>query len=135
PVAGGEQDNDLAQWRRMVAMHAVDIVQPDIPKVGGLLEAKKIADLADLYYIPIAAHNVSSPVGTMAACHTCAGMRNFVVMEFHCLDVPWWNDLVMADGPLIREGCITLPEEPGLGLELNGDVARAHLSEGATFFE
>ncbi len=135
PICSGENHYTRHGLRTMITTHAVDIVHPDIPKVGGLLEAKKIADLADLYYIPIAAHNVSSPVGTMAACHTCAGMRNFVVMEFHCLDVPWWNDLVMADGPLIREGYITLPEEPGLGLELNGDVARAHLSEGATFFE
>jgi L-alanine-DL-glutamate epimerase-like enolase superfamily enzyme len=119
----------------MITMQAVDIVQPDIPKVGGLLEAKKIADLADIYYIPLVAHNVCSPIGTMAACHTCASMRNFYILEFHAQDVPWWNDLVIGDGPLIQEGCITLPDKPGLGIELNEEVARSHLAKGTTFFE
>jgi L-alanine-DL-glutamate epimerase-like enolase superfamily enzyme len=119
----------------MVAGQAVDIIQPDVPKVGGLLESKKIADLADLYYIPLAAHNVSSPIGTMAACHTCASMRNFIIMEFHSMDVEWWDDLVTAGEPLIQDGFITMPEGPGVGLELNEEVARAHLAEGAAFFE
>ena len=118
----------------MITMQAVDIVQPDVPKVGGLLEAKKIADLADIYYIPIAAHNVSSPIATLAACHTCASMRNFTILEFHAQDVPWWNDLVVGDQPLIQDGYVTLPDKPGLGVELNEDVARAHLEEGAAFF-
>ena len=89
---------------------------------------------AGVYYIPLAAHNVSSPVGTLAACHACAGMRNFMVMEFHAMDVPWWGDLVVSDAQLIREGHIELPTGPGLGVELNEDIARAHLSKGSTFF-
>jgi L-alanine-DL-glutamate epimerase-like enolase superfamily enzyme len=135
PICSGENRYTRHGFVGMVTSQAVDIIQPDVPKVGGLLESKKIADLADLYYIPIAAHNVSSPIGTMAACHTCAGMRNFIIMEFHCLDVEWWDDLVTAGEPLIRDGCITLPDGPGLGLELDEDVARAHLAEGAGFFE
>ncbi len=135
PICSGENHYTRHGFRTMITTQAVDIVQPDIPKAGGLLESKKIADLADLYYIPLAAHNVCSAIGTIAACHACAGMRNFTVLEFHAMDVPWWDDLVTADGPLIRDGYITLPDGPGLGCDLNEDVARAHLGEGATFFE
>lgn len=135
PICSGENHYTRHGLREMITTQAVDILHVDIPKSGGLLEAKKIADLADLYYIPVAAHNVSSPVGTVAACHTCASIRNFIVMEFHCSDVPWWNDLVVTGQPLIRDGYITVPEGPGLGYELNEEVARAHLGPDATFFE
>jgi len=134
PVCSGENHYTRHGLRSMITTQAVDIVQPDIPKTGGLLEAKKIADLADIYYLAMAAHNVSSPIATMAACHACATMRNFTVLEFHAQDVPWWNDLVVGEQPLIQEGYITLPEGPGLGIALNEEVARAHLSKGATFF-
>jgi L-alanine-DL-glutamate epimerase-like enolase superfamily enzyme len=135
PICSGENHYTRHGLRQMIVTQAVDIVQPDIPRVGGLLEAKKIADLADIYYIPLAAHNVSSPIGTMAACHTCASMRNFLILEFHAQDVPWWDDLVIGDQPMIQDGYITLPDEPGLGIELNEDVARAHLGPSTTFFE
>ena len=135
PICSGENHYTRHGFRAMITTQAVDIIQPDVPKVGGLLEAKKIADLADLYYIPMAAHNVSSPIGTVAACHACASIRNFLVMEFHCSDVTWWNDLVVTGEPVIKDGYVTVPERPGLGYELNEEVARAHLSEGATFFE
>jgi len=135
PICSGENHYTRHGLRRMITTQAVDVLQPDIPKAGGLLEAKKIADLADIYYIPLAGHNVCSPVGTVASCHACASMRNFAVMEFHALGVPWWDDLVMGEGPLIRDGHIELPAAAGLGVELNEDVARAHLSEGSTFFE
>lgn len=135
PICSGENHYTRHGLRQMITTQAVDVLQPDIPKVGGLLEAKKIADLADIYYMPVAAHNVCSPIGTLAACHVCASMRNFTVIEFHAQDVSWWDDLVMGGGPLIQDGCITLPDRPGLGLELNEAVARAHLAIGSTFFE
>jgi L-alanine-DL-glutamate epimerase-like enolase superfamily enzyme len=134
PICSGENHYTRHGFRPMIESQAVDIIQPDVPKVGGLLEAKKIADMADTYYIPMAAHNVSSPIGTVAACHACAGMHNFLVMEFHCRDVAWWNDLVITDRPIIQDGYVTLPEGPGLGYELNEEVARAHLVKGGTFF-
>jgi L-alanine-DL-glutamate epimerase-like enolase superfamily enzyme len=113
----------------------VDIIQPDVPRVGGLLEAKKVADLADIYYIPMAAHNISSPIGTLAAAHVCAAIRNFAILEFHGQDVPWWNDLVEAGDLLIQDGYIALPARPGLGITLNEDVARAHVRSDSAFFE
>lgn len=120
-------------YRELIEKQAADIVSPDVPKMGGLLEAKKVADQADTYYIPIAPHNVASPIGTVAAAHVCAAMSNFLVMEFHAMEVEWWDDLVEG-GPVISDGFIRLTEDPGHGLELNEDVARAHLKSGTTFF-
>jgi L-alanine-DL-glutamate epimerase-like enolase superfamily enzyme len=134
PICSGENHFTRHGLREMITTQAVDMIQPDIPKAGGLLEAKKIADLADIYYIPLAAHNVSSPIGTLAACHSCASMRNFMVLEFHGQDVAWWNNLVDIDRPLIESGYITLPTGAGLGVALDEDVAQAHLRPGATFF-
>ena len=134
PICCGENHYTRHGLREMIVSQAVDIIQPDIPKVGGLLEAKKIADLADIYYMPMAAHNVSSPFATVAACHACASMRNFAILEFHAQDVDWWNDLALGAGELIAGGYIKLPDKPGLGIALNEEVARQHLSLGATLF-
>ena len=135
PICAGENHYTRHGLRPMITTQAVDIVQPDVPHVGGLLEAKKVADLADIYYIPFAAHNISSPIATMAACHVCATMRNFMIIEYHGMDVgDWWNELVLGDEPLIQNGYIKLPDKPGLGLTLNEDVARAHLRKDSTFF-
>ncbi len=134
PICTGENHYTRHGIRPLITEQAVDIVQPDIPKMGGLLEAKKVADLADIYYIPVAAHNVCSPIGTVAACHTCASMRNFSVLEFHGQDVEWWNEMLSGSGALIEDGYITLPDGPGLGVELNEALASAHLCEDSTFF-
>ncbi len=133
PICTGENLYRKHGYRELIQKQAADIVAPDIPKMGGLLEGRKVADQADTYYIPVAPHNVSSPIGTVAAAHVCAAIPNFLVIEFHALDVPWWDDLVL-DGPVIRDGFIQLSDKPGHGLELNEDVARAHLKPGSTFF-
>jgi L-alanine-DL-glutamate epimerase-like enolase superfamily enzyme len=134
PICCGENHQTRHGLREMITMQAVDIIQPDVPHVGGLLEAKKVADLADIYYIPTAAHNISSPIATVAAAHACATMRNFAILEYHGRDVAWWEDLVVGAHPIIQDGYIKLPDKPGLGLTLDEDVARAHLQPGETFF-
>ena len=132
-ICAGENLYRKHGYREMIEKQAVGIIAPDIPKMGGLLEAKKVADMADTYYIPIAPHNVASPIGTVAAAQVCAAMSNFLVMEFHAFDVPWWDELVEG-GPIIKDGFIQLNEKPGHGLELNEAVARAHLKLGTSYF-
>jgi L-alanine-DL-glutamate epimerase-like enolase superfamily enzyme len=133
PICTGENLYRKYGFRDLIEKQAVEIIAPDIPKMGGLLEAKKVADHADTYYIPVAPHNVASPVGTVAAAHVCAAMSNFLVIEFHAHDVPWWADLVEGEPP-ITQGFIHLTEAPGHGLTLNEDVAREHLKAGSSFF-
>lgn len=133
PICTGENLYRKHGYRELIEKQAARIIAPDIPKMGGLLEAKKVADHADLYYIPLAPHNVASPIGTVAGAHVCAAMNNFLVMEYHAHDVPWWNDLVRG-GKVLHDGYITLDDQPGHGLELDEDVARAHLMPGSSFF-
>ena len=92
-----------------------------------------MADHADIYYIPIAPHNVASPIGTVASAHVCAAMSNFLVMEYHAHDVEWWGDMVLGGMP-IQGGFIGLNDKPGHGLELNHAVAEAHLKPGCKYF-
>ncbi|WP_342359541.1 mandelate racemase/muconate lactonizing enzyme family protein [Terrarubrum flagellatum] len=133
PICTGENLYRKHGYRELVEKQAARIVAPDIPKMGGLMETRKVADLCDLYYIPIAPHNVASPIGTVAGAQVCASINNFIVMEFHAHDVPWWSELVM-EGPPIVDGFIHLDQRPGHGLTLNEDVARAHLKPGSSFF-
>ncbi|HEY9346157.1 MAG TPA: enolase C-terminal domain-like protein, partial [Inquilinus sp.] len=133
PICTGENLYRKHGYRELIEKQAARIIAPDIPKMGGLAEAKKVADHADLYYIPIAPHNVASPIGTVAGAHVCAAMNNFLVMEFHAHDVEWWSDMVDG-GPPIVDGYIHLNDRPGHGLTLNEDVARAHLQKGSSYF-
>jgi len=133
PICTGENLYRKYGFRDLIEKQAVEIIAPDIPKMGGLMEAKKVADHADTYYIPVAPHNVASPVGTVAAAHVCAAMSNFLVIEYHAHDVEWWGELVDGEMP-ITKGFIPLTHQPGHGLTLNDDVARQHLKPGTTFF-
>ncbi len=133
PICTGENLYRKHGFRELFEQQAVEIVAPDIPKMGGLLEAKRVADMADTYYMPVAPHNVASPIGTVASAHACASMANFLVIEFHAHDVAWWGALVDGEPP-IRDGFILLGDAPGHGMTLNEDVARAHLAPGSSFF-
>ncbi len=123
-------------FRRLIQEQACDMLQVDVSSTGGMLEAKKIVDMADLYYMPFAAHNITSPLGKVAAGHVCAAVRNFYTMElpYHSDQVAWRWDLVLSDSELIVDGLFVLPSGLGLGVELNEDVARRHLKEGYDFF-
>jgi L-alanine-DL-glutamate epimerase-like enolase superfamily enzyme len=57
-----------------------------------------------------------------------------LALEFHAIDVPWWDDLIVGEKPIIRDGFIAVPDAPGLGVQLNEEVVRAHLAEGEEFF-
>ncbi|HQY32258.1 MAG TPA: mandelate racemase/muconate lactonizing enzyme family protein, partial [Thermomicrobiales bacterium] len=133
PICTGENLYRKHGYRELIEKQAARIIAPDIPKMGGLMEAKKVADWADTYYIPIAPHNVASPIGTVAGAHLCAAMNNFLVMEYHAHDVPWWSDLA-EESTVIENGFIHLNERPGHGLTLNESVAKAHLKAGHTWF-
>jgi gluconate/galactonate dehydratase len=133
PIAAGENVYRIHGHRRLLEEGAVDVVAPDVPKVGGMRETRKIATLADTYYVPVAMHNVSSPVGTMASVHVGAAIPNALAVEFHSYELEWWADLV--EESVIEDGRITVPESPGLGVTLDRDVVADHMVEGETLFE
>lgn len=135
PICTGENLYTRHTWRPLIEKQACDIIQPDTQKCGGLLETKRIADWADLYYMPMACHNLCSPVGTMASGHACAAIRTFITLESDSVELPYWQDIVQHDGSFYKDGYLELPNKPGLGIELNEDVCRKHLAEGSGFFE
>ena len=134
PVTVGENVYRTHGQRRLIETGAVDILAPDLPKVGGMRETQKIAHHADLYYIPVAMHNVASPIGTMASAQVAATIPNSLAVEFHSYQLGWWEDLVQEDG-LIENGRMQIPEKPGLGLTLDLDVVEEHMVEGEELFD
>ena len=115
---------------------AVDIIAPDFQKVGGLLEGRRIADMADVHYLTVAPHNISGPIGTMAAVHLSAAIPNFLALEWHAASVPFFDDLFTGGrGPMIDKGYIKVPDKPGLGIEFNERVAYKYRKPGEAFFD
>lgn len=135
PICCGE--NVYLRWgfRELLEKQAVDIIEPDFQKCGGLLESRKIADLAQTYYVPVAPHDVTSPIGTMASAQVCAAIPNFLAQEWHWIDsLDLWRSWV-KEGEIIQKGFIELPERPGIGVEMNDDGARKAQVPGTPWFE
>jgi galactonate dehydratase len=135
PICAGENLFLRYGFRDIIEKQAVDIIMPDIPKCCGLSEGRKIANLAEIYYIPLAPHNVCGPLGTIASCHVCASIPNFLVLEWHWLGRKHWDELVFTDKPIIDNGYIELSHKPGLGVEINPDGVKKHMRPGAKFFD
>jgi L-alanine-DL-glutamate epimerase-like enolase superfamily enzyme len=134
-ICTGENQYTRFEFLELLRQKAVDVIMPDLAKAGGILEGKRIADLADAHYVPVAPHNVSSPLGMMAACHCMAAAANFFVLEFHGREIPWWSDLCDGDKPFIQDGWMAVSDRPGLGVELNDQVAKTLLWNGDTYFD
>jgi gluconate/galactonate dehydratase len=136
PLCTGENLFLRHGFRELIEQQAVHLVSPDLQKVGGLLEARRIADQADMYDLLVAPHCIASPVGTLASAHLCAAIPNFAVLEFHGQDVPFWDEMLVGlPRPLIRNGRFRVPDAPGLGAELNEEVAWQYRKPGEDFFE
>jgi L-alanine-DL-glutamate epimerase-like enolase superfamily enzyme len=136
PIATGENGYLRHGFREAFETGAISIAAPDLQKTGGLLEARRIADFADTHYISLAPHNIASPIGTIASAHVAAAIPNFLCLEWHGMSVPFWNDLAVGwDGPVIQNGRIAVPDRPGLGVELNLDLAREYARAGEPFFD
>ena len=135
PILTGEDIYLKEPFAELCRTHAVDIIHPDLATSGGVLETKKIGDMAQEFGVPMAMHFAGTPVSCMANVHCAAATENFLVMENHSVDVPWWGDLVEGiEKPIINKGFITVPSSPGLGVTLNDDVVKQHLLEPG-FFE
>ena len=135
PILTGEDVFGLRNgFDALIDNRAVDAIHPDIETSGGLLETKRIADYAALAGIQVAMHHAGSPVGGFAGYHCAATFSNFLAMENHALDMPWWQDLVSGVAkPIVDKGYVAVPETPGLGIELNDEVVKEHLRRPGYF--
>ncbi len=130
PICTGENWMRRAEALPFIVNAAVDIIHPDLRNSGGFLENKRMADLADLYFIPVANHNTGSIVNGMATVHWASTIRDYLVCETVFFDGGWMDDVVVHDQPLCSGGFVEIPGQPGLGIELNPDVVKAHLVPG-----
>jgi L-alanine-DL-glutamate epimerase-like enolase superfamily enzyme len=136
PTLTGEDIYLKESFLELCRQHAVDMIHPDLATAGGILETKKIGDAAQEYGVPMAMHFAGTPVSCMASVHCAAATENFLVLENHSVDVPWWSELVEGiEKPIVNRGYIKVPEKPGLGITLNEEVVKQHLVPGAGYFE
>ncbi len=121
PIATGESLYTKYQFRNLLVREAADIIQPDVCAVGGLLEMKKIAAMAEASYVTVAPHNPMSPVATAVNVHFAASTPNFTILEYTADDEPPRRDLVQ-EPMVLKDGYLELPTKPGLGIELNEEA-------------
>ncbi|HMH24784.1 MAG TPA: mandelate racemase/muconate lactonizing enzyme family protein [Puia sp.] len=137
PTNTGEDIYLKEDFIKLIDVHATDLIHPDLATSGGLLETKKIGDYAEEKGVAMAMHFAGLPVSFMANVHCAAATQNFVALEHHSLDLPYWTDFVKTkDGkPLFEKGFANVPDTPGLGVELNEDMIRKHLDpENKNYF-
>ncbi len=135
PVATGENHYHRTQFLDLIQRGGIHLAAPDFQKTG-LGEGRRICELAEAFSVAVAPHNISSPIGTLASAHLCAALPNFLVLEHHGIEVPFWENLAAGgDGPVIRDGHIELSDRPGLGIRLDEAVAFKHRRREEAFFE
>jgi L-alanine-DL-glutamate epimerase-like enolase superfamily enzyme len=136
PILTGEDIYLKEDFIKLIDMGALDMIHPDLASAGGLIETKKIGDYAMEHGVAMAMHFAGTPVSFMANVHCAAATENFVALEHHSLDVPWWEDLVRTTGgqPLVDKGFALVPDTPGLGVDLNEETVKQHLRPDSGYF-
>src|SRR6185436_19237163 len=122
PIATGERLVTRHQFREVFEKAACHVIQPDLCHCGGLLEGKKIAAMAEAYFMGVAPHNPLGPVANAVALHFALSTPNFLIQEDMLTDVPWrWE--VVRQNLRTEAGYWLMPEEPGLGIEVDEAAA------------
>lgn len=124
-ISAGERLYGRRDYRNLFELRAADYIQPDISHAGGIMELKKIASVAETYYIPFAPHNPSGPVANAATLQLAACCPNFSILEIMYSDVDWRKD-VTNEALEYKDGYITIPDKPGLGIEIDEEECLKH---------
>ena len=127
PVCTGEDIFGCDGFAPLLQRRAVDVIHPDLATSGGILETRRIGDAAQRQGIAMALHMAGTPISTFASVHCAAATENFIALEHHFSDVPFWDAFVDDGAPIIRDGFIAVPETPGLGIRVNEEVLAEHL--------
>jgi len=137
PILTGEDIYLKEPFIHLIEMGAVDMIHPDLASSGGLIETKKIGDYAMEHGVAMAMHFAGTPVSFMANVHCAAATENFIALEHHSMDVPWWESMVRTTGgnALVEKGFAVVPDAPGLGVEVNDEVVKQHLRPKSGYFE
>ena len=129
PICTGEDIYLHENFEPLMKAGGVSVIHPDTLTVGGMLEMKKLGDMCEKYGVAMAIHMAESPIGFMAAVHAGASVQNLLAIEYHSSDVSWWSDLVFGlEKPVIKDGFVTVPNKPGLGIDsLNEELIAEHM--------
>jgi len=131
PICTGENLERRQGFKDFIINQGADILNPDLRNSGGFLETKRIADMADIFGLPLSSHNTGSQLHTWATCQWAGSIRDYMTCETITGVGGWMDELLVLDGPYIQNGSVRVNDlRPGLGADLNPDVARAHLAEG-----
>jgi len=125
PVATGERLFTKWAFREVLELGGAALVQPDLSHCGGVLEARAIASMAEVYYCGFAPHNPLGPVNTIVSAHVAMASPNFVALE-HCLYPPAWTRELLTEPLEVRDGFLRLSDKPGWGVELDVELCRGH---------
>ena len=134
PICMGENLTRREGFKDFILNQACDILHPDLRNAGGFLETKRIADMAHVFGLPMANHNTGSQVCTYASAQWAASIRDYIALETITGEGGWMDQVLLLDGPYIKDGFIQVTDKPGLGIELNPDVVRAHLAPGESWW-
>jgi 2-dehydro-3-deoxyphosphogalactonate aldolase len=125
PIATGERLTTKYEFARVLALGAASILQPALGRVGGIFEAKKIAAMAETHYAQLAPHLYAGPIEGAANIQFAATLPNFLILE----SIQTWGGFhaeILKKPIRWEDGYVMVPDEPGLGVELNEEVALAH---------
>lgn len=121
PVATGERLYTRWEFRPLLEKQAARIIQPDICHAGGILELKKIAAMAEAYYVSVQPHNSNGPIGTIASLHVDASIPNCIIQEFFYPYLDHYNEILTEPIEYV-DGYLKIPDRPGLGTDINEEA-------------
>ncbi len=125
-LAGAEQQIGVAGFRPFIEGGLLDVVMPDLKYAGGYAEILRIAELCERAGIVFSPHNPTGPVCTMASLHLCVVAPGFLILEHQIGESPLYHEVLRGGHPELVDGCFQLSNAPGLGIDLDEDVIRAH---------
>lgn len=134
PICTGENLFRRHGFKDFIVNQGCDILHPDLRNSGGFLESKRIADFAEVFNLPMATHNTGSQLNTWGTVHWAGSIRDFLCCETVTGKGDWMDQVLALDRPYIKGGEIELSPKPGLGVELNADVVKAHLATGEAWW-
>ena len=133
PIASLESIHGLKNYRPYFEAQAADVAVVDVPW-NGLWESVRVATLADAYEVNCAPHNFYGDLATLMSAHFCAAIPNFLVLEWHWIQrLELWRNFV-KEGEIIERGFVTVPDRPGIGVEMNEAAVRKHQMPGTSWF-
>src|SRR5262245_54933541 len=125
PLASGESNYGIYEFKQLIDRQALDFVQPDICCCGGVLTLKKIAALAEAQYIMVAPHNPMSPLATAVNVHFAASTPNFYILEYAAPDSGARKNVLKEPLMVRKDGYVDIPNKPGWGMELNEEAFKS----------